>query len=147
MRAHSCTRRAVSPVIATIVLISVTISLGVVVAGYSFSLIGHLQTSADVEVVNVACSVSAQTCVLDLKNEGNGVAVVPGPFGCTLYGTTAASSVNGGTGAIGIPPGQDTALTCQFSGLPATAVPGIHVEGAVTISNGMQIPFFANWSP
>jgi flagellin-like protein len=146
MRARSSrARRGVSPVLATLVLMSITISVGAAVAGYSFTLFGHLQTTANVEVVRVTCSVSASDCVLVLRNVGNGVAVVPGPFGCTLYGTTQASSVNGGTGAVGIPPGQDTGMTCQFNTLPQTAIPGIHVSGTITISNGMQIPFFTNW--
>ena len=147
MRARSsCARRAVSSVLATLCLITITLAAGTVVAGYSFTLFNRLQVGANVEVASVSCSVSAANCTLDLRNEGAGVAVVPGPYACTVYGTTAASTINGGTGSVSLGPSQDTTMSCQFSSLPSTAVPGVHVEGTVTVSDGMAIPFFANWN-
>jgi flagellin-like protein len=148
MRARSSrARRGVSPVLATIVLIVITLSTGVAVAGYTFTLFGRLQMTANVEVVSASCSVSGAACVIDLRNSGNGVAIIPGPYACTVYGTTAASAINGGTNSVGLPPEQDTTLACQFGTLPQTAIPGIHAEGAVTMSDGMQVPFFVNWNP
>ena len=142
----SCTRRGVSSVLATICLICITLGIGSVVAGYTYTLFNTLQVGADVEAVSVACSVSGANCVIDLRNMGRGVVVIPGPYACTVYGTTAASSINGVTASVGIPPGQDTMLTCQFSSLPSTAVAGVHVEGTLDVSNGMVIPFYTNWN-
>ncbi|HME19372.1 MAG TPA: hypothetical protein VKF15_06540 [Nitrososphaerales archaeon] len=129
------------------ILITITISTGVAVAGYSFTLFGRLQMTANVQAVRTSCSVSAAACVIDLRNSGNGVAFIPGPYACTVYGTTPASTINGGTGSVGLPPGQDVTLTCQFGTLPQAAVPGIHVEGSVAVSDGMRVPFFVNWNP
>ena len=147
MRARSsCARRAVSSVLATMCLIVITLAAGSVVAGYTFTLFNRLQVGANVEIISASCSVSGADCTLDLRNMGTGVAVVPGPYACTVYGTTAASTINGATASVGIPPGLDTQMTCDFSSLPSAAVAGIHVEGVVTVSTGMEIPFFANWN-
>jgi len=128
-------RKAVSPVLATVIMIAITIVGGVAVAGFAFGLFGTVSASANIKVTTVACThgtAAASKCVVKLVNSGNGVASA---VDCSLSG--ADSTLVGSPKEID--PGETTQATCKVT--PASTVPGEPVEGTFTLDNGISVSF------
>ena len=104
-------------------------------AGFSFGLFGTLSGNASVTAIGVQCvanSAADSACAVTLRNTGNaGAAVVS----CSLSGATSAA-----TGSTTVPAGTSSSVvTC--TGAPMTTLPGQVVQGTISLSNGVAIPF------
>jgi len=127
-------RRAISPVLATVILIAITLVSGVSMAGFSFGLFGTMSGNASITAIGVTCvagSATTSACQVSLRNIGNAGAAV---LSCSLSGALSTAS-----GAATVPPGQTSSATC--TGSPSTTLPGETVQGTISLSNGVAIPF------
>jgi flagellin-like protein len=127
-------RRAISPVLATVILIAITMISGVSMAGFSFGLFSTLSATANVTAVGATCvagSATASACMVSLRNTGDAPSAVQA---CSLSGATSIAS-----GSATVPSGQVASATC--TGSPADTVPGQTVQGTFSLSNGITVPF------
>ena len=133
-------RTAVSPVLATVVLIAITLIAAIAIGGFVFGLMGTFTNTAVVSVYTVInCSGNVEACTLVLTNSGTGNSALTGTcqltFGGGRYTGTAAlisGSLNGGSKAL---------VLCLSNALPVAAA-GTQITGSVSIENGAEV-FFA----
>jgi flagellin-like protein len=136
------TRKAISPVLATVILIAITLIASIAIAGFVFGLFGSFTSTAQVTVVPVTCNNSPNspgtlTCTLTIKNTGSSSTSVTAVF--LAYGTQVP-----GTGCSPVvSAGQSTTCTAIFNLTPTTStIPvGQAVQGSITLSNGASVPW------
>ncbi len=105
MRKGSNKRRAISPVIATIILIAITIVIAVAVAGWVFGLFGSYSKNNPVTILAASSTcTSGSGCTITLQNTGgNSISVISASINgkpATLGGTTVVSA--GSTAAVAL---------------------------------------------
>src|SRR6267142_4535527 len=165
MSAHSSMRRerrAISPIIATVLIIAVTLIASVAVSGFVFGIFGQGQNSAQVAVTGTAlqaadfqtggsttsftCASSSSAAYLTLTNTGSGSASVSTVSVTWAGGNTAYS---GPTNCNVGPSGSSTATTYVIFPITSTITPsaisGQTYTGTVTLSNGAQLLFTGTW--
>jgi len=146
-------RKAISPILATVILIAITLVAAVAIAGFVFGLFGSLGSSANLSVVTVSCSVSgtpdptgfsgtaaANTCFLLISNSGTAkgtvsacsIGGVPGTLSAAVSTTTSAITV-AGSGSIG--------AECSA----ATSALGQALSGTITTGN-LAVSFAGTWT-
>ena len=131
-------RRAISPVLATILLIAITLIAAVAVGGFVFGLFGTFTSTAQVSAGTVTCAGTPEVCNLILQNVGSGNTAITGicylNFAGGPYLGTAAV-VSGSLKA-----GSSATVTC--TGPPSEhAAAGSQVTGYVTLGNGAEVLF------
>ncbi len=144
-------RKAISPVLATVILIAITLIAAIAIAGFVFGLFGTFTSTAQVQasvsscVATGALSTAPEVCTLVLTNSGNANTIVTNGAGyCSLtYGGAAHSGnvANGGTVVAG---SSLAGVTCTTVG--AFAAPGSQVTGQVVLANGGNALFSATGS-
>ncbi len=133
-------RRGVSPVIAEVLLIAISLIAGVALGGFAFALLGAYSHPAEVAAQVTSCSpngASGEVCIVDLRNVGSssvattsacsidiGGAQVPGTVG-------SGGSVPGGGGLSGV--------TCTVHGTSAGA--GDSIVGSISLTDGDPVLF------
>src|SRR5579875_594984 len=90
-------KRGISPVIATIILIAITIVIAIAVAGWVFGLFGSYSRTQPVTIIASASSCTTSGCSIKLSNQGgSAVTVVSASInGQTVSGFSAVSVVAG----------------------------------------------------
>jgi flagellin-like protein len=95
-------RKAISPILATVILIAITLIAAIAVAGFAFGLFGNFTSSAQVSAAVTSCSISTGICSVTLTNTGTSNANV---LACAVQDTGAPL-----TGVVGglttVPAGQ-----------------------------------------
>jgi len=134
-------RTAISPIIATVLIIAVTLIAAVAIAGFVFGIFSSGASTAQVAVTSITCS-HLGTCTITLTNTGNAVTTIGGSGTVTYAGTTSIL----GTAQTTSPGNQVNAggqsQTAVFTFTPAgTAGPGQQYTGYVSLGNGAQIQF------
>jgi len=144
-------RRAISPVLATVILIAITLIAAIAIAGFVFGLFGTFTSTARVQASVTNCSLSTvanqEDCTLILTNTGNAATSTTTACSLTFKGATYSGFVsvagNAVAGAsIAVPVGSTTAH-CTSSGAPASAGAGVQVTGSVILTNGGNALFSA----
>jgi flagellin-like protein len=102
--------KALSPVIATIILIAVTVAVSVVVAAWMGALtLGFMGNAEQASITNMAY-VSNSTVSVTVQNSGSATATISS---ATIDGN--AATLNGGTTAVSIPKGQSITFNVGFT--------------------------------
>jgi flagellin-like protein len=140
---HGRKRKAISPVLATVILIAITLIAAIAVAGFVFGLFGSFTKTAQISATVVTCSIATKTCSVSLVNTGAGNA---NTVACsvTVAGVTAAGT-NGGAAATNVVAGAG-ATTATCTALAAVGTLGAQVVGSFTLSNGGTVQFTGTWS-
>ena len=155
-------RKAISPIIATVLIIAVTLIASVAIGGFVFGIFAQGQNSAQIAVTGTAllaadfktsgststftCDTASSSAYLTLTNTGTGTATVA-TISITWAGGNTAFTLSG-TCNIGAS-GSATATTYII--FPATttitpsAVAGQTYTGTVTLSNGAQLLLTGTW--
>ena len=137
-------RKAISPVLATVILIAITLIAAIAIAGFVFGLFGTFTSTAQVQASVTSCAYGAgkETCNLVLTNSGN--ANTAATASCSLtYGGATHTAV--WAVATTIPSGGSLSGTCSYTTVtPAGA--GVQVTGAVILTNGGNALFSATAS-
>jgi flagellin-like protein len=125
-RPHNA-KKGISPVIATIILIAITIVIAIAVAGWVFGLFGSYSRTQAVTIVASAssCTASGHYCQIMVSNQG-GSAV-----------TVVSASINGMSASLNtlntvIPAGSSEVVTVTLTGYTA----GQTVQVQLGLSNG-----------
>jgi flagellin-like protein len=140
-------RKAVSPVIATIVLMVVTLIAGLFLAGFTFQTMGSFTSVPLVSASVESCSGSPLVCGIILRNSGSGGTAATGcSFGRTggdLYNSTGTRIYP--PKEIPVPAGANTLVECKWSGTPLV-VSG-SVSGSIQLASAaLSIPFYGSAS-
>jgi len=137
-------RKAISPVLATVILIAITLIAAIAIAGFVFGLFGSFTSSAQVSAVSVVChTTSIANCVVSLQNTGSSNAT---PTACSIQiagvSTTGTANtfhaVTAGAGAI--------SQTCSFTAATTGGNVGSTAQGSFIMSNGASVPFTGTWT-
>jgi len=160
-------RKAISPIIATVLIIAVTLIASVAIGGFVFGIFGQSQNSALVAVTGtslLAADFAANpvptifSCVtatptipyLTVTNTGSGSATIAS-VAITWAGTNNAFSAGGACniGASGTTSSTSYLDFAAASHLTATgamnAVSGQSYTGTITLTNGAQLLFTGTW--
>jgi len=136
-------RKAISPVLATVILIAITLIAAIAIAGFVFGLFGTFTKTATVVGSTVSCTdATPGVCTVVLSNTGNANTATSGS--CTeSYGGRTWSGTLGATGGTITAGGPGVAATCTVAAPPATAalVAGELVSGSVALTNGGSVLF------
>jgi len=137
-------RKAISPVLATVILIAITLIAAIAIAGFVFGLFGSFTKTAQVSASVTSCVWTAGTgevCTLSMINSGTSNT---NANACTMtYGGATYAGTVGGTTKLTA--GTTVSTTCTASSsAPTSAVDagaGTAIVGAVSTSNGGQVPW------
>jgi len=132
-RALRRNRKAISPVLATVILIAITLIAAVAIAGFVFGLFGSFTKTAQVQASSVACSATGKDCALSLINSGNANTATAGECTITYSGATYQGTLTGGGSVVA---GGSLSVTCTAPVTAPAGVPGGSVTGSVTLTNG-----------
>jgi len=148
-------RKAISPVLATVILIAITLIAAIAIAGFVFGLFGTFTSTARVQASVTQCVASTvanqEDCTLILTNTGN--ANVNTTPSCSM--TYKGSSYNGvisaaGNAAVGaaqaVNSGASATVHCTTTSATAAAGAGVQVTGAMLLGNGGNALFSATAS-
>jgi flagellin-like protein len=124
-------RKAISPVIATIILIAITIVIAIAVAGWVFGLFGSYSRTNAVTIVASASSCTPTSCTIELSNQGGSAVTV---VSASVDGQTSSVSLSG-TNTV-VPAGQTAVVTVS---LPQGIVAGQTVDIQLGLSNGATL--------
>jgi len=145
-------RKAISPVLATVILIAITLIAAIAIAGFVFGLFGTFTSTARIAATTVTCSHNGATgglayCQLTLTNTGNSAATAEG---CSFTGTNG-----GGAGTLSASITVIAAETPSITtSAPVTAycvaavatIQGTQATGSVGLSNGGSALFSGSFS-
>jgi len=133
--------RGISPVLATVILIAITLIAAIAISGFVFGLFGTYTNTAKVEAISYSCSGTPEVCTVGLQNIGTANTALSGTctmtFGGSIYSGVAAlssGSLNGGSSAV---------ITCTGPAGSHASV-GSQIEGSILLNNGADILFSAN---
>jgi flagellin-like protein len=131
-------RRAISPVLATVILIAITLIAAVAISGFVFGLMGTYTSVAEVSSSAVGCSGTPEVCTVALQNTGSANVVLAGTctlsFGGGLHPSTAAL-LSGNLNA-----GSQASVSCTSPG-SFHAVAGTQITGSIALGNGAEVLF------
>src|SRR5215469_4940709 len=85
-------KKAISPVLATVILIAITLIAAIAIAGFVFGLFGTFTSTAQVSASVATCSSAQHWCQISLTNNGNSATTATG---CQYAGS------GGGVGILG----------------------------------------------
>src|SRR2546427_11477702 len=70
---HGRKRKAISPVLATVILIAITLIAAIAIAGFVFGLFGSFTSSAQVQASVTSCTYAAtiESCTVQATNSGS----------------------------------------------------------------------------
>ena len=131
-------RKAISPVLATVLLIAITLIAAVGVGGFVFGLFGTFTSTAEVSAGVVTCSGTPEVCTMVLQNTGSGNTAITGVCNMNFAGGSYASNAAMVSGSLNS--GSSGKVTCTGPG-PQHATAGTEVTGYVTLGNGAEVLF------
>jgi flagellin-like protein len=155
-------RRAISPIIATVLIIAVTLIASVAVGGFVFGLFSEGQNSAQIAVTGTAflassfqasgttktfsCATTSSASYLTLTNTGTG-SVASATVSIVWAGANTAYVLSGLciVGASGSSTSTTYIIFPATTQLVPSAATGQVYTGQITLSNGAQLLFTGTW--
>jgi len=125
-------RRAVSSLVAEIVLIAVLLIATVIFASFTFGLFSFYLSPAEVAIAGTSCYTggNSTTCQLTLTNVGSGIAWTTGSCSMTAGAKLSGDVVGGGS----VPAGGSLSVLCVAYGVDLNQ--GAQVSGVLALTNG-----------
>jgi len=139
-------RKAISPVLATVILIAITLIAAIAIAGFVFGLFGSFTSSAQVSASVTSCVKATGLCTLTLTNSGTSN-VVSNSCRIQDLGTSAAGTIAfvAPSTTLTVPAGGVAHQSCSLGAASNSAV-GSQAIGSIGMSNGATVPFSGVWS-
>jgi len=143
-------RKAISPVLATVILIAITLIAAIAIAGFVFGLFGSFTSSAQVSAQVQSCTAGTtgshsgnNVCIVTLRNTGTSNVAATG---CSIQvgGTAAASTLTGAP--LNVPASGSVSATCGVTAASNAQTVGSEAVGSFSMSNGASVPFTGVWS-
>jgi len=138
-------RKAISPVLATVILIAITLIAAIAIAGFVFGLFGSFTSSAQVSAQVQLChheSTGGDNCRVLLTNTGTSN-VAASACSISISGVATTGTVNGTSTTIKASSNQ--LVSCWVATGAAQTV-GAESVGSFAMSNGASVPFSGVWS-
>ena len=132
------TRKAISPVLATVLLISITLIASVAIAGFVFGLFGTFTSTAQVSAGTVSCSGTPEVCVVPLQNTGSGNTAIIGLCNLAFAGGPYVGTAVMTSGSLQA--GGSAVISCTAPG-SSHAAAGSEITGSITLGNGAYVLF------
>jgi len=128
-------KKAVSPVLAELLLMFVSLLTALLVGSFGFQTIGTASRPAEVSAQLDSCAAAGtnETCSVTLANIGTSNIQTLSSCG---MGSDGGNLISGGT----VPAGGTLAVSCFVTGLPYAGT-GIPITGWVALSNGADVYF------
>ena len=144
MRIPTHRRKAISPVLATVILIAITLIAAIAIAGFVFGLFGSFTSSAQVSAQVQSChhDPTGINCRVLLTNTGTSNTAATA-CAVSLSGTNTAGTINGTSTTIKASSSQ--VLSCWVLGGAAQTI-GSQAIGSFSMSNGASVPTSGVWS-
>ena len=139
-------RKAISPVLATVILIAITLIAAIAIAGFVFGLFGTFTSTAQVSASVTTCTnVVKPICTLTLTNTGNGNTAPTGSCTISIVGTVLQGTFS--STATLVPGTPLVGATCTANtALAAAPGDGLAVSGSVGLTNGGSVLFSGSTS-
>ena len=139
-------RKAISPVLATVILIAITLIAAIAIAGFVFGLFGSFTSSAQVTVQVTRCIAttanSTNACIVTLRNTGTANVAVNT---CSIQvGGAATAGTLKPTVPFTVSASGSRVAVCTAAGTAQTV--GAQAVGSFSLSNGASVPFSGVWS-
>jgi flagellin-like protein len=142
-KVHRKNRKAISPVLATVILIAITLIAAVAIATFVFGIFGTSASPATLSIVSssVVCGHTAGTCTMNVANSGTAGGSITGAG----PGSGSGAAVSFSSPSVSIPAGSaGTAVTVTITLSGGGAPPaGQTVSGYLTQGNGPSLFFTA----
>jgi len=166
-------RRAISPVLATVILIAITLIAAIAIAGFVFGLFGTFTSGQNMQLSTQACYASGSAgghtlssnstvwftlsgnlyvggCILAITNTGGASGSITG---CSIYGTAGTvgkmSAAHGATftpATVTVPAGTTSAKPVYVgceAGTGVTITVGAGVTGSLVVASGSPLAYSA----
>jgi len=143
-------RKAISPVLATVILIAITLIAAIAIAGFVFGLFGTFTSGQNLQLVGTACAhtaggakvfgtatAHADSCVLALTNTGGASASITG---CSIYGASQTLQGSPKTVAAGTTSAAPVVVECSSA---AALTAGAAVSGSLVVASGSPLAYSA----
>jgi len=131
-------RNAISPILATVLLIAITLIASIAIAGFVFGLFGTFTSTAQVSAGTVSCSGTPEVCTVPLQNTGTANTSITGVCSLAFLGgpyVGTAAMVSGSLHA-----GSSGVASCAAPG-SAHAAAGSQITGSISLGNGAYVLF------
>jgi flagellin-like protein len=133
---HSHGRKAISPVIATVILIAITLIAAIAIAGFVFGLFSTNTNQANLSILGTV-SCSSGVCTLTVQNSGALAGEITGVGPSTFTeDATGCAGVAFTSGSCAVAANSQVAIKIDYT---TTG----QVTGYLTQSNGPQLTFTA----
>jgi len=131
-------RKAISPVLATVILIAITLIAAIAIAGFVFGLFGSFTSTARVSFVYASLKGAGAAPTGFVNFQNTGTSNVNGNSMTLTYG---GQTCNAGITAAAITAGAAPASFTIGATCTTAAASGEAFVGSLALSNGGQIPF------
>jgi len=144
-------RSGISPVLATVILIAITLIAAIAIGGFVFGLFGSFTSTAQIEVSTVYLvhgpdgignSPPAADSTIMAINSGSANADANGVT-ITYGGQTCSATIH--NGPITMMAGSSTSLELKAGSCTTSSSTGQAFSGSLSLSNGAQVPFLGNF--
>jgi len=134
-------RKAISPVLATVILIAITLIAAIAIAGFVFGLFGSFTSTAQVTVsYSSLAGGAAPAGTILVLNTGTSNTNANG-LSLTYGGQTCSAAITGSPVTLTAGKAPGTTLTVTANSCSVVPVHGQAFTGSLSTSNGAQIPF------
>ena len=148
-------RKAISPVLATVILIAITLIAAIAIAGFVFGLFGSFTSTANIAVTAASCYIggaghqvnatyAGAGCLLQFTNTGSSTGSLTG---CSFSGTGGGVGTLESAGAIAtitVKSGAHPTAYCISPASLATSA-GTMASGSAAENNGGSALFSGTW--
>ncbi|MDG6919875.1 MAG: type IV pilin [Nitrososphaerota archaeon] len=132
-------RKGISPVIATVILIAITLIAAIAIAGFVFGLFGSFTSTARVSGTATCASGTALSCTLTLSNTGTAATTITGVT--ITFGTETNLALGpAASTAAPITAGQNNVYPGLAPATSTAANSGETFLMTVTLANGGSVP-------
>jgi len=131
-------KKAISPVLATVILIAITLIASTAIAGFVFGLFGTFTSTAQVSAGTVTCSGTPEVCLVPLQNTGSGNTAITGVCNLAFAGGPYVGTAVMTSGSLGA--GSSGVVSCTASGTSHAAA-GTEITGSISLGNGAYVLF------
>jgi flagellin-like protein len=135
-------RKAITPVLATVILIAMTLISAISVGGFVFGLFGNYANTAQVQAQLGSCSHTGTTCTLTLYNSGSANTSILTGADClsVKYAGQTAVATSCSASTTTVVAGGSLLVTATF-GSSFTATAGEQLSGQISLENGAIVLF------
>jgi len=131
-------RKAISPVLATVLLIAITLIASAGIAGFVFGLFGTFTSTAQVSAGTVSCSGTPEVCLVPLQNTGSANTMITGVCNLAFAGGPYLGTALMTSGSLNA--GSSGVVNCAAPG-SSHAAAGTEITGSISLGNGAYVLF------